>query len=407
MRTSKDAGFVAHLEDSLQKAKQAAGPGRGLDPGLFAALEWPTKFNDYVKFLAGFLTLIPQRSSNEVWLQPGTPEYREIYDRLCHFYFLIDQPVGPGGTTLQDIDWFKEFLVSFANAWGKFLDTTDSFDDAMLQSFITDSPWFRVGDSMIGDPPRPNVASGWLTFNQFFAHELNPGLRPIDSPINNNIVVAPADSTYRAKYRIDKDSQLEIGVNVKGTHTIYSIEKLLEGSQYAKSFANGLFVHYFLGPYSYHRFHTPVAGVVKECCPVVGNVYLQVKLNGGQFDAPDATKGGYEFTQARGVVTIDTSKSPYGDVGIIAVVPVGMCQVSSVNMLTVPGTQCEKGEEFGYFLFGGSGIIILYQEREGLQWALDDPPPQYPDSPPKYRHYGTRIATLGNIPAGFDRGRTP
>jgi len=40
-----------------------------------------------------------------------------------------------------------------------------------------------------------------------------------------------------------------------------------------------------------------------------------------------------------------------GDVGVVAVIPVGMCQVSGVNMTHVPGTQCIKGEEFGYFTF--------------------------------------------------------
>ena len=76
-------------------------------------------------------------------------------------------------------------------------------------------------------------------------------------------------------------------------------------------------MHLFLGPYSYHRFHTPVAGVVKECYPLLGEVYLKVALNQQQFDAADSAQDGYEFTQARGVLTIDTTGSPYGDVGIV------------------------------------------------------------------------------------------
>ncbi|MGA9594953.1 MAG: phosphatidylserine decarboxylase [Acidimicrobiia bacterium] len=109
----------------------------------------------------------------------------------------------------------------------------------------------------------------------------------------------------------------------------------------------------------------------------------------GQFNAPDgaepgSAKGGegYEFTQARGVITIDMAGSPYGDIGVVAVVPIGMCQVSGVNM-THPaqlmhdepgsplygpgGYECQKGEVFGYFTFGGSDIIVLFQERAQVQ----------------------------------------
>ena len=110
-----------------------------------------------------------------------------------------------------------------------------------------------------------------------------------------------------------------------------------------------------------------------------------MNLKDGQFDAPDNSEGGYEFNQARGVVILDTANSPSGDVGLIAVVPVGMCQVSSVNMTGQIGNYMEKGEEFGYFLFGGSDIMILFQE--GVN----------PDifSGGQYRHYGTPIASIG------------
>ncbi len=157
---------------------------------------------------------------------------------------------------------------------------------------------------------------------------------------------------------------------------------MLAGSQYKSAFANGRFAHYFLGSYSYHRFHTPVAGIVRECYPINGLVYLDVNLSQGQFDAPDSSEGGYEFTQVRGVITVDTTNSPFGDVGIVAIIPIGMCQVSSVNMTATVGSNMLKGDEFGYFLFGGSDIIVLFQE--GTNPLID--------GGQQYRHYGTLIA---------------
>ncbi len=210
-------------------------------------------------------------------------------------------------------------------------------------------------------------------------------------------MVAPADCTYRQFYRIDAESRIEPKITIKGTHTYANVKELLRGSAYADSFANGSFVHLFLGPYSYHRFHTPVSGTVMDCYPLTGQVYLNVQIAGpnpgepgNQFQAYDLATDGYEFQQARGVLTIDTAGSPDGDVGIVAVVPIGMCQVSGVNMIHAVGQECRKGDEFGYFTFGGSDIIVLFQE------GID---PQYNQAffdvtGPPYSHYGTLLARV-------------
>ncbi len=65
-----------------------------------------------------------------------------------------------------------------------------------------------------------------------------------------------------------------------------------------------------------------------------------------------------------------------------------MCQVSGVNMTYTVGSECNKGDEFGYFTFGGSDIIVLTQ-------AGTDPVynPAFGAKPP-YSLYGTSIATV-------------
>jgi phosphatidylserine decarboxylase len=377
-KAAADPAFTKLLVASLQQARADA--ETQLDPALFQALAWPINLDDYVAYLNEFARWAPRQSGAQAWLKPGTSEHQEVYDRLCHFYWLIDQPVGPKDTIIiENAPWFRDWLVGYANAWGSFLNSTESFDQQILESFIKDSPQYCVEDSLING--RPNAPSGWLTFNQFFARELNPGLRPIADPTNNTIVTSPADCTYRAMYSIGPDSSIP-EITIKGTHTFANVAELLDGSPYKDAFAGGTFVHYFLGPYSYHRFHTPVAGVVKECRPVQGLVYLDVNIASRQFDAPDSSQGGYEFSQARGIITIDTTESPFGDVGIVTTIPVGMAQVSSVNMTAVNGSTLLKGDEFGYFLFGGSDIIVLYQAGAAPQV----------DQGTQYRHYGTPIA---------------
>jgi phosphatidylserine decarboxylase len=398
-----DADFVAQLLESLEKANAKARDG-GLDKRLYEALPlpgmdgWPTTFDAYVNYLVLYCHWIPQQSSDEAWLAPTSTlgEHQEVYDRLCWFHWLINQPLDAGGV-LQDIPWFAEFLVLWARAWGDFLDTPDSFDEQILDSFRCDSPEYRVEDSMIPDERRPgklrpNSASGWLTFNQFFARELNPGLRPIQDLADNTTINVPADCTYKKSYEIDATGKIEPAILLKGTHIYATVQQLLERSQYADAFNGGHFIHLFLGPYSYHRFHTPVAGTVKECYPLTGQVYLDVALKDGQFSAADSADNGYEFLQARGILTIDTKDSPYGDVGVVAVVPVGMCQVSGVNMTHETGRRCNKGDEFGYFTFGGSDIIILMQK--GTQPRYN---PEFVDGTTYYSLYGTELAQVTRL----------
>ncbi len=375
--------FNNQLVATLHLAKSTA--EKQIHPDLFEALPWPLTLNDYIKYLTEYSHWIPQESKSKAWNNEETDEHQEVLDRLNHFYWLIQQKgESEKKTILENFPWFNLWMVDYAISWGSFLNTTDSFQEKIAESFMKYSPSYRVEDSMING--QPNNPSGWLTFNQFFARELNPGLRPISSPSYNSVVTCPADCTYRAQYAIAGDSSIP-EVKLKLTHKFANIAKLLDGSEYKHAFKNGTFVHYFLGTHSYHRFHTPVAGTVKECYPILGLVGLDVIIKGKRLDAPDNAATGYQFTQARGVLIIDTKNSPYGNIGLVAILPVGMCQVSSVNMIATVGSELLKGDEFGYFLFGGSDIIVLFQEGTNPQIDTSD----------NYRHYGTTMAKCSTL----------
>jgi len=364
-----------YIEESLIMAKFKA--DLNLSKDLFDALEWPLDKSSYLKYLETFQKWVPLESDAKVWKKPGTAHSQEVYDRLSHFYFLTDQQTGIG-TLAENIHWFSEFLVHFAENWGSYLDTNESFNDTILTNYIKYSPQYRIQDSLING--RPN--SNWNCFNDFFARELNPGLRPVDSPEDNRVITSPADSTFKKKYAIDANSNIE-QITIKQTHTFGNIPELLKDSKYQDSFANGTFVHYFLGPYSYHRFHSPVCGLVKESYPLYGLTSLDINIQeDGQFNTPDNAANGYQFSQSRGILILDTRNSPQGDVGLVAVIPVGMSQISSVHMLATPDTVIEKGEEFGYFKFGGSDVILLFQEGKAPKV----------DECEGYRHYGNSIS---------------
>jgi len=315
------------LLDSITEAKQKA----KLE-GLRGADKFPVGLegkNGYYAYLEKLVKWIPRENYDE-----------EVLYHLCEFYWLLNQPPGK---KLQKSKSFNKWMRDFANQWGSFLNTDESAKD--LQTFV-DDPAFRAGDYM----PNP---SGWRTFNQFFAREIKPGLRPVAGMFDDNIVCSSADSTFVRKFPIGEDNE----VVIKLTHK-YKILDLLEGSPYQERFKGGMFYHAFLGPNDYHRFRAPVRGTVLECRAIQQNVYLQVKIQDGKFSAPDGA--GYEFTQTRGLIVFD---SP---IGLVAVLPIGMAQVSSVNMTAVVGSYLNKGEEFGYFMFGGSDIIMLFEEQSNV-----------------------------------------
>lgn len=84
--------------------------------------------------------------------------------------------------------------------------------------------------------------------------------------------------------------------------------------------------------------------------------------------APD--KAGYQWCQTRGLVVIDTKYDSEGnekpaehDHGLVAVLPIGMAQVSSVILTVQEGDFLEKGQNISYFQFGGSDIVTVFQKR--------------------------------------------
>jgi phosphatidylserine decarboxylase precursor len=244
-------------------------------------------------------------------------------------------------------------MVQFANDWGKFLDTPAS--TCGVKTFL-DDPDFHI-DEYQENP------SGWRTFNQFFARQVRPGKRPIACLYDDRVVVSPADSAFVGCWPIDENST--IFVKDKNDRA-YSIKELLDKSPYEDKFKGGKFYHAFLNVNDYHRYHVPVAGIVVEARQITGRVYLEVdKCDDGSLNADDNT--GYQFKQERGLIVIDSTKHVGG---YVAVLPIGMAQVSSCNITAQVGDWLHKGEEFGYFLFGGSDnflfggsdIIILFDK---------------------------------------------
>ncbi|OBJ67958.1 phosphatidylserine decarboxylase [Mycobacterium sp. 1274756.6] len=368
----REPGLAELLEQSLTSARKWA--EAELRPDLFAALEWPGTIEEYQDYVERFLRWVPRESGDDAWKKRDSDE--EVDDREAHFYFLVSQKTGEKAP--QDSEVFRAWMTEFTKRWGDFLDSPESFSPEVLQTFIDYSPRYRVWESLVDGAP--NAPSGWLTANQFIARELNGGLRPIAEPDTNLVVTRPADCSFKAAYDVDADSNIPAAAVKKAKYG--NIRQLIEGSAYADSFADGTFVHYMLPMHAYHRFHLPVAGRVAESFRIEGKVFMPVGIEDGQLQGIDDSTTGYEFSQTRGVVTLDTAGSEAGDIGLVAVIPVGMGHVSSVVLTATEDRHMAKGEEFGFFQFGGSDIILVFQQGVEVEIDRDQ----------EFRFFGTPVA---------------
>ncbi|KAF4613863.1 hypothetical protein D9613_007616 [Agrocybe pediades] len=389
------------VEDAFNKAFSTAAA-----TGILAKYQIHT-LDDYFAFYETLLTWKPCENAN------GTL----VYEKLCLFYFVLDQwPVAELQTAVTPAagwTWLSQWIINYAQELGKFLDTKDSFDSTTFETFKAAKHYHME------DYPIPNPM--WKTFNEFFSRKIDLNKRPIGGEGDNNVICMPADSAYAGFWPIDEYSDTDF--TIKGIP--WNISQLLESTIYADRFKGGQFMHAYLHPYDYHRQHAPVGGTVLEAKVLPGLCYLEVTVttdgNGEPKMVPrrrlakhagiadSETSGdsnnlsgsgnilldgdtkndlfmpdsaGYQFKQARGMIIIDSGPK----LGLVGVLPIGMAQVSSVVLTVQPGNILKKGDEISYFQMGGSDCIVIVEKKANVKF---DPP----QNPPKPYHARQQIGT--------------
>lgn len=377
-----DPDLKSLLISSISKAKDI-NPDRNTNPAQ--------TLEEYYEFITWTETTMP-------WAIVKKDDYPEIFDNifqgLCAFYFLIDQPLpeleglGLVNNSLQYYEPFANWMVTFSKSWGSFLDTENSWNEEYYQMALND-PNFGLQNGWYEDP------TNWKTFNQFFARYLkSPDMRPISSPDLDAVVVSFADSEPQGVWAIDSKSFLmeDSGVPVKSA-TLKSISKLIgEDSEFKDAFANGTFTHSFLNVNDYHRYHFPVGGTIKEVRIIPGINPTGAKFwwdnENKRYAFDPNAKIGWQSVETRGCVIVETK-----EFGLVALMPIGMAAVNSVNLEEniTPGTIVKKGDMLGHFAFGGSDFIMIFQD--GVRFTLDAPMQEDGQS---YKHIlmGERLGLL-------------
>ena len=195
---------------------------------------------------------------------------------------------------------------------------------------------YQIDASEFLDP-----VDSFASFNDFFIRRLKPECRPIEN--GDDVAVLPADARYLVFQNIEKAD----GFWVKGKK--FSLKELLQDEDLAARYASGAMLMARLCPVDYHRFHFPC-----QCTP--GEAKL---INGPLYSVnPMALKRNIEIlSENRRMITALESQT----FGTVQYIEVGATYVGSIHQTFAAGKSYAKGDEKGYFSFGGSCLILLFE----------------------------------------------
>lgn len=354
MKLMEDEELKALMEESIALAA-AVNPDRTTNP--------VQSLDEYYDFLDWSATCLP-------WNILDTGDTSSIYScidqSLDYWYFLLDQALpelaGKGYyyPCLEFHEpiasWVKQYCVS----WGEFLSTEESWNDEYYELICNDGD-FGMDKGWYGDS---NI---WNTYNEWFARHL---VDENQRPLAEADIIAPADSSPQGIWNIDENSQIDLGVQLKSVR-FYNVEDIIgEDSEYEKEFANGILTHTFLDVNDYHRYHFPVSGKILEVRKISGfdavGGLISWSEEEGRYLLWDENPG-WQSVETRDCVIMDT------EYGLVAILPIAMSQVSSCNWedTVVPGAEVKAGDPMGYFLFGGSDIVMIFQEGVELNLTTE------------------------------------
>lgn len=346
----KDAELRGLAEQSLWQAALAnpnfrTNPVRTLD--------------DWFAYLDRFLYRMPWQTMD---IGEDASFFRRIDQNIGYFYYLIDQPLdalkdrGYWYPSLQYEPRIAAWLAEYNIAWGTWLSSSDSWNDAYYQLARKDAR-FEL------DTDRYESPENWHSWNDFFARKLKNPVRSFTHSLIHSFM-SPSDGVI-----------MDYPIKTMSTN---HVQDLLGESTYADRFAEGEAIHIVLDVFDYHRYHAPCDGRVVEqkIIPGIhagGGVIIWDESQGRyRYDSLGAT--GFQSLETRGVLVMDTP-----DYGYVALIAVGIQQVSSVQWaenLKSPMTNYQSpislcaGEEIGSFLFGGSDIILLFEPGKAPSFEL-------------------------------------
>lgn len=230
-----------------------------------------------------------------------------------------------------------EFVIKkkfFSTIYGKFQNMSKS--TGKIADFVKE---FNIDMSeAVREEP-----SMYTSFNDFFTRKLKEGSRKIH--LEEQVLISPADGKVLAYENIDMNRV----VQVKGF--FYKLKELFNDEHMAREFNGGTCIVIRLAPDDYHRYHFTDDGVVSKTFEIKGDYY---SVN------PIALKEIISlYCKNKRHITIFESKN----FDKIAYIDVGATCVGSIIQTFEENISVKRGDERGYFKFGGSTVVMFVKKH--------------------------------------------
>jgi len=206
------------------------------------------------------------------------------------------------------------------------------FSKSMIRGFIEK---FHIDMSICKD----NIQD-YKNFNQFFIRSLIKEARPFSEKFD--ILPSPGDGRLKAWVNIDINKLVQI----KGFS--YSLKELLVNNDLASKYEKGTCIILRLAPVDYHRFHFIDSGKCSSSKKIKGSYY---SVNPVALESMENL-----YCKNKREYSIFKSEN-FGDVLYIEV---GATSVGTIAQTYIPGKKVCRGDEKGYFKFGGSTVILFF-----------------------------------------------
>ncbi len=265
------------------------------------------------------------------------------------FTYMMMTPAGEGAFRNAA---FNEGIRRVLKEWCAFLDSEASLYVITPEEWLSpDAFWTnKLYEFVIPDKTAPH--GGFTSFNDYFHREIKLDFRPLAAPDDPKVIVSANDGKV---YSIARGVKPLDTFWAKGQP--YSLENILD-SEHVERFIGGDVFQSFLSGADYHRWRAPVSGVIRQARIVNGLMFSNAESAGPDLTAGTYSQGYQASVNTRGLVFIE-SEDPV--IGMVCVIPIGITEISSVTITAKVGDRVNKGDELGFFSYGGSTLCLVFQ----------------------------------------------
>jgi len=231
----------------------------------------------------------------------------------------------------------------FSQFYGKLQDSPKSAKKVppFLKNFDIQIEQYQKG-SFAENP----IETSYKSFNEFFIRQFKDGQRSFTQ--NDNDMGAFAEARYFGHQSMTDD----LKIPVKGS--MLRAVDLIGDAELAKDFIGGPLMIARLCPVDYHRYHYPDGGKTLQAFTIPGDLHsvnpLALKYRQDIF-----------IKNERRVSILETEHF-----GKLAYIEVGATCVGKIVQSFDDSKAFKKGDEKGYFLFGGSTVVLCGEKGK---WA--------------------------------------